>query len=34
MDHERLAAVLEVLAPIHNFNFTRGRPENVDAIIG
>jgi L-galactose dehydrogenase len=33
LDNERLAAVLEVLKPIHNFNFTRGRPENHDAIV-
>jgi L-galactose dehydrogenase len=34
LDPERLAAVMEILKPIHNFNFTRGRPENVDEIIG
>jgi L-galactose dehydrogenase len=34
VDPERLAAVMEVLKPIHNFNFTRGRPENVDVVIG
>jgi len=34
LDPERLAAVMEVLRPIHNFNFTRGRPENHDAIVG
>lgn len=34
VDAEKQAAVLEVLKPIHNFNFTRGRPENRDAIVG
>jgi L-galactose dehydrogenase len=34
IDPERMAAVMEVLKPIHNFNFTRGRPENHDAIVG
>ncbi|HEY0864696.1 MAG TPA: aldo/keto reductase [Lacunisphaera sp.] len=34
LDHELLAKVQEVLRPIHNHNFTRGRPENRDAIIG
>jgi L-galactose dehydrogenase len=28
-----MAKVFEVLKPIHNHNFTRGRPENRDAII-
>jgi len=32
-DPALLARVLEILAPIHNHNFTRGRPENRDAII-
>ena len=34
IDPEKLAAVQAVLAPIHNFNFTRGRPENRDEVIG
>lgn len=34
LDPDKLAAVLKILEPIHNFNFTRGRPENQDAIIG
>ena len=34
LDHELLAKVREILAPIHNHNFTRGRPENRDPIIG
>ena len=29
-DAELLAKVLALLAPIHNHNFTRGRPENRD----
>lgn len=29
-DPAKLSAVLDVLRPIHNFNFTRGRPENRD----
>jgi L-galactose dehydrogenase len=33
IDFELMAKVLEVLKPIHNHNFTRGRPENRDAII-
>lgn len=32
IDHELLAAVLEQLRPIHNHNYTRGRPENRDPI--
>jgi L-galactose dehydrogenase len=32
MDQDLLSEVLEVLKPIHNFNFTRGRPENRDPI--
>jgi len=28
-----MAKVLEILRPIHNHNFTRGRPENRDAVI-
>ena len=34
IDPEHLAAVTEILKPIQNFNFTRGRPENHDAIVG
>ena len=34
VDAEKQAAVLETLRPIHNFNFTRGRPENRDEIVG
>lgn len=33
MEHELLAKVREILAPIHNHNFTRGRPENRDPIL-
>src|SRR4051812_3353419 len=33
IDFELMAKVLELLRPIHNLNFTRGRPENRDAII-
>ena len=33
VDFELMAKVLGVLKPIHNHNFTRGRPENRDAII-
>ncbi|MDI1318884.1 MAG: aldo/keto reductase, partial [bacterium] len=33
IDFELMAKVLAVLKPIHNHNFTRGRPENRDAII-
>ena len=32
-DPALLARVLELLQPIHNHNFTRGRPENRDALI-
>jgi L-galactose dehydrogenase len=34
MNQQLLAEVLEVLRPIHNFNYTRGLPENQDALIG
>ncbi len=34
IDPEKMNAVIEALRPIHNFNFTRGRPENVDPIVG
>lgn len=33
VDRELLGRVLEILRPIHNHNFTRGRPENRDPII-
>jgi L-galactose dehydrogenase len=33
IDFELIAKVLEILRPIHNHNFTRGRPENRDALI-
>jgi len=33
VDFELMARVLEILRPIHNHNFTRGRPENHDPII-
>ena len=32
IDFELMAKVLEILKPIHNHNFTRGRPENRDPI--
>lgn len=32
-DPQLLAEVLEILRPIHNHNFTRGLPENVDPIL-
>ncbi|MBV9998508.1 MAG: aldo/keto reductase [Verrucomicrobia bacterium] len=34
MDNGLLAEVLEVLKPIHRFNFTRGRPEHRDPLVG
>lgn len=34
IDEGLLAEVLAILAPIHNFNFTRGCAENRDALIG
>jgi L-galactose dehydrogenase len=34
LDFEVMARVLEILRPIHNHNFTRGRPENRDPVIG
>ena len=34
IDFELMAQVLEILKPIHNHNFTRGRPENRDPIVG
>lgn len=33
IDFELMARVLGILKPIHNHNFTRGRPENRDALI-
>ena len=33
IDFELMAKVLEILKPIHNHNFTRGRPENRDPLI-
>lgn len=33
-DWEKINAVREILAPIHNFNFTRGLDENRDPILG
>ncbi len=33
-DFELIGEVLAVLRPIHNHNFTRGRPENQDPIVG
>lgn len=33
IEHELIAKVREILAPIHNHNFTRGRPENQDPIL-
>jgi len=33
MDEQLLAEVLEILAPIHNHNFTRGLPEHRDPLL-
>jgi L-galactose dehydrogenase len=33
IDFELMARVLNILRPIHNHNFTRGRPENQDPIV-
>ncbi len=33
VDHALIARVRAILAPIHRHNFTRGRPENRDALI-
>lgn len=33
IDQEMLTKVLEILAPIHNHNFTRGLPANLDELI-
>lgn len=32
-EHDMIARVREILAPIHNHNFTRGRPENQDSLL-
>lgn len=32
VDYSAMAAVLKILEPIHNHNFTRGRPENRDPL--
>jgi L-galactose dehydrogenase len=34
IDEALLADVLKVLEPIHNFNYTRGRPEHLEKLIG
>jgi L-galactose dehydrogenase len=34
MEEGLVAEVLEVLKPIHRFNFTRGRPEHRDPLLG
>jgi L-galactose dehydrogenase len=34
IDEELLAEVLEILRPIHNFNYTRGLPQNRDPLVG
>ncbi|MEO5712219.1 MAG: aldo/keto reductase [Luteolibacter sp.] len=34
MDEQLLAEVMEILEPIHNFNFTRGLPQHRDPILG
>ncbi|HLP07760.1 MAG TPA: aldo/keto reductase [Opitutaceae bacterium] len=34
IDFELMAKVLEILRPVHNHNFTRGRPENSDPLVG
>ena len=33
-DRELLAEVMEILEPIHNFNWTRGLPQHRDPILG
>ncbi|PTY03251.1 aldo/keto reductase [Opitutaceae bacterium EW11] len=33
IDFELMARVLEILRPVHNHNFTRGRPENRDEVL-
>ena len=34
IDESQLAEVLDILRPIHNFNFTRGRVEHRDSLVG
>lgn len=34
MDETLVAEVLEILQPIHRFNFSRGRPEHRDPVVG
>ncbi len=34
IDFGLMARVLEILRPVHNHNFTRGRPENRDPLVG
>jgi len=34
IDEGELAEVLDILKPIHNLNFTRGRSEHRDLLIG
>jgi L-galactose dehydrogenase len=34
IDERLVAEVLEILKPIHRFNFTRGRPEHRDLLLG
>ena len=34
IDERFLAEVFEILKPIHNFNYTRGRPEHLDPLLG
>lgn len=34
VEFEHIVRVLEILRPVHNHNFTRGRPENRDELIG
>jgi len=34
MDESLLAEVMEILAPIHNHNFTRGLPQHRDTLVG
>ncbi len=34
IDETLLAEVMEILQPIHNFNFTRGLPQHLDPILG
>lgn len=34
LDEQLLAEILEILKPIHNYNFTRGLPEHRDPLLG